>query len=131
MGMTININTDLKCVCGEYGICDNGLCIECNTKNIKENGMPLSQQLNDEACERAIALIAIQLRANWKGICKMRDLAAVNSDAEKFVHSTAISVKQVPKGDAIDVKVTVSASAALKDETDYETVDNQPNLSMD
>ena len=92
----------------------------------------MREKLNNNALEKAKAQIDALLDENWREVCKMRDLAAINSGGEmgKFAHKTAISITQMPKGDSIDIKVNLSCSAALKDETEIVQVDTHPELDI-
>jgi len=138
MKADINIDLDTKCACGTKGVCDNGLCLECNSKKLRHltterTGMA-KKELNDKALEEAKREATTILEKNWADICAMRDLSAVNyakaGKDGKFAFKVSVGITQMPKGSEIDIKASITCSASLSDEYDYTTVDLEQDLDL-
>ena len=86
------------------------------------------EKLNEQAMEEAIHQVTHMLKANWMGICNMRDLQAVkHAEAGgkdgKFTYTASVRVKQKPMGDQIGVSTAISCSAKMDDECETVCVD--------
>jgi len=136
---TININVDEKCDCGTTGVCENGMCMACNSKRLskltEERSKMASVELNLKALEEAKREACAILDQNWVDICAMRDLSAINyakaGKDGKFSFKVNVGITQMPKGSEIDIKANIQCSAALSDEYEYTTVDLEQDLPLD
>ena len=132
---TITVDCDTKCECGKEGVLENGLCMSCTAERMKQGGKGMSESLDTKTLVKAQKELTSLLLENWPDICRMRNLAAMNYSKSgndgKFQYKVACGIVMVPKGDVIDVKVGISCSAPLKDETDFFPVDTQPDLGLD
>jgi len=131
----IYIDMDKECFCGNKGICENGYCIKCNAEKLKQKGTGMKEELDKKALEKAKTELCALLDENWDDIVQMRDIAAVNhakaGNDGKFTFKVACTITQIPKGNCIDIKTGIGCSSPLKDETDFFTVDLQPDLPME
>jgi len=148
---TIAIDFDKKCkACGKQGVCQNGLCLPCNTKRVKnllksgkgavsmgkEKEKVESQKvdiksLSLEAAEKELLAV---LRENWDGAWRKMQEAYTKFDSgdgkapKKFTYPVGLKVNLRPMGTSMKVWASTSFGVREKDETIGEIVDTSPRL---